>query len=137
MHSHVRDHRNTRELHRFSSSEKHSKSYPVYTRLSDGPFDAHHEFLESIKKGKILKPSVQFSDTWHSFAASTREKQDIEKMLDNVGINRPKFGGVYLDAKGEAEWVCPILDSPPVITHKGLTISSALIASYSCYGGRN
>lgn len=27
--------------------------------------------------------------------------RDIEKMLDNVGINRPKFGGVYLDAKGE------------------------------------
>ncbi|MGX7344349.1 hypothetical protein ACWM9A_00215 [Acetobacter pasteurianus] len=58
-------------------------------------------------------------------------------MLDNVGINRPKFGGVYLDAKGEAEWVCPILDSPPAITHKDLTIGSALIASYSCYGGRN
>lgn len=58
-------------------------------------------------------------------------------MLADVREDALKFKGVYLDAKGEAEWVCPILDSPPVITHKGLTISSALIASYSCYGGRN
>lgn len=27
--------------------------------------------------------------------------RDIEKMLDDVKIDRPKFGGVYLDAKGE------------------------------------
>ncbi|BCI68073.1 Rha family transcriptional regulator [Acetobacter aceti] len=27
--------------------------------------------------------------------------RDIEKMLDDVKIDRPKFGGVYIDAKGE------------------------------------
>lgn len=27
--------------------------------------------------------------------------RDIEKMLDDVALDRPKFGGVYMDAKGE------------------------------------
>ena len=27
--------------------------------------------------------------------------RDIKVMLDDLGINGPKFGGVYIDAKGE------------------------------------
>lgn len=113
MHSHVRDHRNTRELHRFSSSEKHSKSYPVYTRHSDGLFGAHHEFLESIKKGKntgTIRPVFGHLAQFRDHYARVREKLSFK-----VGNS-------------------PILSR---LNTEGLTNSYTLIASYSCYGGRN